>query len=324
MHNPIHAIVVLTRGNNPCLQTLAQKDVGHGQVRVRVKACALNFSDLLMIGGKYQDMPSYPMIPGMEIAGDIVEIGSGITNFSIGDSIVAFCGHGGLSDNIVISADRCLLRPATLDAIHGATFPIAYGTSHLALSHRAGLQVGERLVVLGAGGGVGLTAVEIGAALGAHVTAVARGPEKLAAAKAAGASVLIDSSQTPDLRDAILSKGRTDVIYDAVGGALGDAAMRTLAPEGRYLLIGFASGKQPQLKPNHLLVKNISVIGLNLSGYMSFRPDLFTASLEKLFIWHAAGRIRPQISQVLPLERTLEGLDMLRDRNVTGKVVITP
>ncbi len=318
------AMVVSGPGKTPRLQRLTSQPLEPEQVRISIQSCALNFADLLMVRGKYQDMPSFPLTPGMEISGEVIETGSQISQFQPQDPVIAFCGSGGLANEIVIDAARCLRRSDSLDAVIGSVFPIAYGTSHLALTRRAQLKKSERLVVLGAGGGVGLTAVEIGAALGAHVTAVARGAEKLASAKTAGADVLIDSDVTPDLRAAILSDGSTHVIYDAVGGPLGDAAMRTLGPVGRYVLIGFASGTLPQLKANHMLVKNVSTIGFNLSGYMTFRPDLFTDSLTELMDWHAAGRLHPQISHILPLERAADGLDILKDRAVTGKIVVTP
>jgi len=318
------AMIVKNVGKNPKLQKVARKQLKRNQIRVRVKSCALNFSDLLMIRGKYQDTPSFPFTPGMEISGEVLEINSDVSNFQPGDPVLSFCGYGGLAEEITISASRCFKRPDHVDPIIGSVLPIAYGTSHLALARRANLKSCERLVVLGAGGGVGLTAVEIGAKLGAKVTAVARGIQKLNAAKAAGATTLIDSAETPDLREAILQNGPTQVIYDTVGGALGEAALRTLSPEGRHLLIGFASGDLPRLRPNHMLVKNVSVIGVNISGYMTFGPELFADSLNTLMALHKTGGISPHISHVLPLERTVEGLDILKNRAATGKIVITP
>ena len=211
-----------------------------------------------------------------------------------------------------------------MDDVTGAAFLIAYGTSHLALTRRAGLTPGDHLVVLGAGGGVGLTAVEVGAALGATVTAVARGSEKLSAAQDKGAAHMIDSATTDDLRSALKTIAPVDVVYDAVGGPLGEAAMRCLAPEGRHLLIGFASGDLPALKPNHMLVKNISAIGFYWGNYLKFQPDALKASLRELIDWHAAGRIQPHVSHVLPLDKTAEALELLRTRKSTGKIVITP
>lgn len=324
MEHKLHAIVVTSQGSAPQLTHVNRAKVTQRQLRIRIEACALNFADLLMIEGKYQDMPPFPLIPGMEISGEIIEIGADVTRFSKGDSVVAYCGHGGLAEEIVVDADRCLLRPATMDAITGAGFLIAYGTSHLALTRSARLCAGERLVVLGAGGGVGLTAVEVGAAMGARVTAVARGADKLAAARDRGAEILIDSGDTDDLRAALLADGPSNVIYDAIGGTMGEAAMRTLAPEGRHLLIGFASGDLPTLKPNHMLVKNISAIGVYWGGYLAFNPKALTDSLAELMDWHAKGRINPAVSHVLPLDRAGEALELLRSRKATGKIVVTP
>jgi NADPH2:quinone reductase len=171
---------------------------------------------------------------------------------------------------------------------------------------------------------VGLTAVEIGKALGARVIAVARGKARLSVAKKAGADVLIDRGETADLRQTLRATGPPDVIYDAVGGKDGEAALRSLRPEGRHLLIGFASGDLPVLRPNHMLVKNIDVIGVNWGGYPSFDPRAAAESLETLMNWYCEGRIRPHIGKVLTLENAAEGLDILRTRQATGKIVITP
>jgi NADPH2:quinone reductase len=203
-----------------------------------------------------------------------------------------------------------------------AGFPVAYGTSHLALDHRAHLRAGETLLVTGASGGVGLTAVELGVRMGARVIAMARGADKLAVAQAAGAHDLIDSD-TPDLKSALKAMGGCDVVYDTVGGALFDPALRSLHPEGRYLAIGFASGTVPQIPANLLLVKNLSVIGLYWGGYLAFQPQTLTGSLATLLQWFDAGALTPHISHVLPFKSLPEGLDLLRTRAATGKVVLT-
>ena len=296
---------------------------GPGQVRVRVAACGLNFADLLMLTGDYQATPPLPFIPGMEIAGRVEALGSGVTGLAPGDRIAAVPGHGGLAEMAVIDAHACRPLPATMDDVTAAGFQIAYGTSHLSLTRRARLAAGETLAVLGAAGGVGLTAVETGKALGARVIAVARGAERLGVAQQAGADLLIDG-ETPDLLAALREAGPVNVVYDPVGGAHGDAALRALAPEGRHILIGFASGALPALKPNHLLVKNVTVIGFFWGGYPGFNPQAVADSMTDLMRWHAEGRIRPHVSHVLPLDRALEGLELLRSRTATGKVVITP
>jgi NADPH2:quinone reductase len=203
-----------------------------------------------------------------------------------------------------------------------AAMQITYGTSHVALHHRARLQPGETLLVLGAAGGVGLTAVEIGKLMGARVIACARGAEKLAIARNAGADHLIDS-ETDDLRGAIKALGGADVVYDPVGGDQFDAAFRATRPGGRIVVIGFASGRVPQIAANHLLVKNISVIGLYWGGYLNFQPEILNQSLTTLLGWYREGRIKPHISHRLPLARANDALDLLRARKSSGKVVVT-
>jgi NADPH2:quinone reductase len=203
-----------------------------------------------------------------------------------------------------------------------AAFMVAYGTSHLALAHRARLQPGETLLVLGAAGGVGLTAVEIGKRMGATVIASARGQDRLRVAQAAGADHLIDS-EAPDLRGTLKAMGGVDVVYDAVGGAAFLEALRATRPEGRLLTIGFAGGEVPQIPANLLLVKNLTVIGLYWGGYASFAPKVLDDSLATLMAWFTRGWITPHISHHLPLDQVEDGLALLRDRRSTGKVVIT-
>ena len=200
---------------------------------------------------------------------------------------------------------------------------MAYGTSHVALDHKARLQPGETLLVLGAAGGVGLTAVEIGKLMGARVIACARGADKLAVAKQAGADHLIDA-ETDDIREVCKSLGGVDVVYDPVGGDQFKAAFRACNPEARILAIGFASGEVPQIPANHLLVKNITVMGLYWGGYLKFRPSVITDSLSTLFQWYSEGRLKPHISHTFPLDQAGEALDILRRRKSTGKVVVTP
>ena len=292
------------------------------EVQVKVSACGLNFADLLMIEGTYQDTPALPFAPGLEICGIVTAIGAQVAGLEIGDRISAYCGSGGLSEYVNVAAERCRPVPDAMSDAVAAGFQIAYGTSHLALTRRARLAAGETLVVLGAAGGVGLTAVEIGRALGARVIGVARGEDKMAIARTAGADEVLDAS-TEDLKAQLKSMGSVDVVYDAVGGALGEAALGALRPEGRYLAIGFASGSVPKPKLNHLLVKNIDVIGFYWGGYLRFAPDALTDSLAELMECHAAGRITPHISHILPFDQVQEGLDLLKTRKATGKVVIT-
>lgn len=305
----------------PALDTLTLPAPGPGELQVEIAACGLNFADLLMIEGKYQDTPATPFTLGMELAGTVRAAGPG-TTLPPGTRVAVFAGQGGLAEAGNFAETRCTPLPAGMEFDQAAAFQIAYGTSHVALETRARLAPGETLVVLGAAGGVGLTAVEIGARMGARVIAIARGAEKLAVARAAGAAVAIDS-ETPDLRAAIRAEGGADVVYDALGGAAGEAAFRALRPGGRFLVIGFAAGPVPVLPLNHALVKNLEIHGLYWGGYLDLAPGVLTGSMARLFEWFSEGGLRPHISAHFPLDQATEALEFLRARRSTGKVVVT-
>lgn len=294
-----------------------------GEIRVRIAACGLNFADLLMLKGKYQDMPEAPFVMGMELSGFVDALGDGVDGPAPGTPVAVFSGQGGLAEFGCFQAERVIPLAADTPLPEAAALQIAYGTSHVALEHKARLQPGETLLVLGAAGGVGLTAVEVGKLMGARVIACARGQDKLDIAKRAGADHLIDA-KTQDIREVVKSLGGADVVYDPVGGDQFTAALRACKPEARILAIGFASGDVPQIPANHLLVKNVDVLGFYWGGYMKFRPKVITDSLATLFGWLAEGKITPHISHTLPLNRVEEGLELLRTRASTGKVVITP
>lgn len=308
-------------GTPPRFADLPVPQPGPGEVRVRIAAAGLNFADLLMIEGKYQERPNPPLTLGLELAGTVEACGPSVTVPAVDTRVAVYSGQGGMATHGVFPAARCLPIPEAMDFPTAAAFQIAYGTSHLALDHKARLQAGETLVVLGAAGGVGLTAVEIGKRMGARVIACARGADKLAIARAAGADEVLDSD-TPDLRAALKDLGGADVVYDAVGGDAFMAALRATRPEGRLLTIGFASGTVPQIPANLLLVKNLSVMGLYWGGYLTFAPEVLTRSLATLALWIAEGSLRPHISHVLPLDQAEAALGLLRDRASTGKVVL--
>lgn len=316
------AYQIATKGGEAKLAEIAVPAPGTGQIQVRIMACGLNFADLLTQKGTYQDIPDSPFTLGMELSGIITKTGDSVDNLSVGQRVAVFSGQGGLAEFGVFGAARATPIPETMSFEDAAALQIAYGTSHMALAHRARLQPGERLLVTGAAGGVGLTAVEIGKLMGATVIAHARGADKLEVARAAGADHLIDDAE--DLRDRVLALGGADVVYDAVGGAAFNAAFRACNPEGRLLPIGFASGEVPEIPANHLLVKNLSVLGFYIGGYMKFRPDLVRDSFQQLIDWHGAGKLHPHISHTLPLSRVTEGMELLRTRKSTGKVVIRP
>lgn len=315
------AYQVQSHDDAPQICDVALPEPASEEIRVRIHACGLNFADLLMVKGTYQDTPKLPFTLGMEVSGTVDALGEGVEGFAPGDRVAVFGGQGGLAEYGCFDARRAVHLPDAMSMVDAAAFQIAYGTSHVALDHRGRLQPGETLLVLGAAGGVGLTAVEIGKLMGANVVACARGAAKLEAAKAAGADHLIDA-ETQDIRAEMKALGGADVVYDPVGGEQFTAAFRSCKPEARLLPIGFASGEVPQVKSNHLLVKNLSVLGVYWGGYLQFRPEVVTGSLATLMQWYCDGRLSPHVSHVLSLEGAAEGLELLRSRVSTGKVVI--
>jgi NADPH2:quinone reductase len=293
-----------------------------GEVRIAVHAAGVNFADTLMITGVYQHKPPLPFTPGMEAAGDVLEIGEGVTGLAVGDRVLAPMRFGAYAEEAVIDARHVVRMPDGMDYNAGAAFPIAYGTSHLALTHRTQLRAGEVLLVLGASGGVGLTAVEVGKALGATVIACASSAEKLEIARAHGADHLIDYAKE-DIRERVKAlTGGADVVYDPVGGEASRAALRCLNFEGRLITLGFASGEIPQIAANYLLVKNISAIGYSFSSYRFEQPAVMRRTLEEICRWYVEGKLKPHISFTFPLERTRDALDALLKRKSTGKVIV--
>ncbi len=314
---------IATAGDAPVLSEIHAPEPKAREVRLTIRACGLNFADLLMQSGTYQDTPEAPFTLGMEVAGEVNAVGDSVTHLAVGDRVAVFGGSGGLAEQGVYDASRVVKLPDAMTFEHAAAFQIAYGTSHVALDYRARLQPGETLLVLGAAGGVGLTAVEIGKLMGATVIAVARGADKLEVARNAGADHVIDA-EIDDLRTAIKALGGADVVYDPVGGNAFKAAFRACKPEARILTIGFASGDVPTIPANHLLVKNISVLGFYWGGYMGFKPSVIVDSLKTLTGWYLEGKLHPHISHSLPLSQVEEGMELLRSRKSTGKVIITP
>ena len=323
----MRAILCRTLGDPSLLtfEELPAPVLGPGQLRVAVHAAGVNFADSLVIIGQYQEKPPLPFTPGFELAGVVSEVGDSVTGFAPGDRVMALTGAGGYADEAVVPADAAVKIPDTMSFEAAAGFPIAYGTSHGALDWRAALKPGEILLVHGAGGGVGLTAVEIGKAMGATVIATASSAAKLAIAQSRGADHLIDSSAEDMVGQikALLGDRRVDVAYDPVGGTAFEASLKTIAWEGRILIIGFAGGTVPQIPANILMVKNCSAIGFYWSAYRTRRPDLLRHSFETLLGWVAAGTLRPLVSETLPLERAAEAITRIKARQVTGKLVLT-
>lgn len=304
-----------------CMTELEKPTPTQGQVLVRIETCGMNFGDTLMIKGTYQEKPPLPITIGMELAGTIEELGEGVATLKKGQRIAAYTGFGGLSEYAAVAAELCVPIPDQMSAVDAAAFLIAYGTSHVALDYKAKLLPGERLLVLGASGGVGLTAVELGKIMGAEVIACARGEEKLEICKSAGADHVIDS-ETDDLRDIVKGLGGADVVYDPVGGDQFTAAMRACNPGARLLPLGFASGDVPQIPANIVLVKNLSILGLYWGAYAKLKPSILTDSFRVLIDWYLEGKLRPHVSNVLPLDQANAALDLLRTRKATGKVVV--
>ncbi|WP_299723734.1 NADPH:quinone oxidoreductase family protein [uncultured Tateyamaria sp.] len=317
----MRAMQLTTLGQPLELRDVAVPDPAAGEVLVRIHTCGLNFGDTLIVKGTYQEKPPLPATVGMEMCGTIEALGAGVTHLAVGQRVAAYSGFGGLAEYAALPANICVPIPDGMPATDAAAFLIAYGTSHVGLDYKAHLKPGERLLVLGASGGVGLTAVELGKLMGAEVIAVARGADKLEVARKAGADHLLDS-ETCDLRADVKALGGADVVYDPVGGDLFNAALRACNPEARLLPLGFASGTVPQIPANILLVKNLTVIGYYWGGYMRVNPKVLTDSFAVLFDWYAQGRLKPHVSHVLPLAEANEGLELLRSRKATGKVVI--
>lgn len=320
MTETMTAMQVLNTGGTLQAKTVALPEPLPDQVQIRVHACGLNFADTLLIAGKYQEKPPFPFSPGIEVCGTITRTGANASNALNGRRVACVVGYGGLAEYVCAPASSCVPVPDRMPDAEAAGFLVTYGTSHIGLENRANLQPRENLLVLGASGGVGITAVEIGAILGANVIAVARGSEKAAAAKAAGAHHVLDSGD--DIRSKVKALGGADVVYDPVGGELFDAALRCCNPMARILPIGFASGTVPQIPANILLVKNLTVHGLYWGAYLKLAPHIMTQSFERLFEWYSDGKLKPHVSHLVPLMEAEQGLDLLRNRQATGKVVV--
>ncbi|MEE4376523.1 MAG: NADPH:quinone oxidoreductase family protein [Candidatus Competibacteraceae bacterium] len=308
--------------DNLVLEELPSPIPEKDQVAIAVHACGINFADTLIAQGKYQTKPEPPFSPGMEVAGEVLACGSEVKTLKPGDRVMAVLSYGGFAEEVIAPAAAVVPLPTSMDFVTAAGFPVAYGTSHLALTRRAHLQPGENLLVHGAGGGVGLTAVEIGKQLGATVIATAGGADKLKIAAEHGADHLIDYSKE-DIRERVKALGGADVVYDPVGGDAFDASLRCINWEGRILAIGFASGKVPQPPANILLVKNCAVIGLYWGAYLWRNPPIMQNSLSELLSWHAQGKLKPHVSRTYPLEQAQEALADLLARRSTGKLVLT-
>ncbi len=311
--------------DNLVLDEVPSPSVGPSQVKIRIRACGVNFPDILMVQGMYQLKPPLPFSPGLEVAGEISEIGAGVEGLQVGQRVISTLMWGGFAEEVVVPGVMPMPMSNDMSYESAAAFPLVYGTAHVALAHRAQIRQGETLLVLGAAGGTGLAAVELGSLMGARVIAAANSAEKLELARKYGANDQINYS-SESLRDRLieLTDGRgADVIFDPVGGDLFDQALRRIAWEGRYLVIGFASGRIPSAPVNIALLKNASIVGVFWGAYWQHDSSTIRRSFEQLVAWFDAGKIKPHIHKTFALEDAVDALGELQERRVMGKVVLT-
>ncbi len=306
------------------LEEIDDPHAGQGQVVVDVHACAVNFPDVLIIQNLYQFKPPLPFSPGAEVAGIVSEVGAGVTAIGVGDRVLASTGWGGLAEKVAVPANACIPVPAEIDLVHASAFLYAYGTSQHALSDRAHVQPGETLLVLGASGGVGLAAVELGVLMGATVIAAASSDEKLALCREYGATHTINySDEDLKVRVRDLTGGLgADVIYDPVGGAYSEPALRAIAWEGRFLVVGFAAGDIPKIPLNLALLKGCQIVGVFWGAFVGREPERHRRNASDLMRLWEDGKLRPHVSSTYPLERAPEAIRELADRKAMGKVVV--
>jgi len=311
------------------LDEIADPSPGAGDLLVRVRACSINFPDVLIIEDKYQLKPPRPFAPGSEIAGEVEAVGEGATGWQPGDRVIAAVGYGGLVEKIVIRANQAIPLPAERSFEEGSALLLTYATAIHALVDRGRLQAGQTLLVLGAAGGVGIASVEIGKALGARVVAAVSSEEKAEAARAAGADQAViypsgefDPRALSQLFKDVVGPNGADVILDPVGGDYAEPALRSIAWQGRFLVVGFPAGI-PKLPLNLTLLKSCDVCGVFWGAFAARDPQRNAAHVEQLFRWWAEGKIAPKVSATYPLERGGEAIAALRDRKAIGKLVVT-
>ncbi|MBY0297558.1 MAG: NADPH:quinone oxidoreductase family protein [Methylobacterium sp.] len=299
---------------------------GPGEVRVRVAVAALNFFDTLIIAGRYQVKPDLPFSPGAEAAGVVDALGEGVTGFRVGERVIAHLGYGACREAVVVPAAALSRVPDGVSDEQAAGLTVTYGTSLHALKDRAALRPGETLAVLGASGGVGLAAVELGRAMGARVIACASSADKLEAARAHGADLLLDYGQE-NLREGLRRLGGEagiDVVYDPVGGDFAEPALRALNWKGRFLVVGFAAGPIPKIPLNLVLLKGIDVLGVHWGAFVRQEPQVHAENQAQLLALVAAGKLTAKVHGVYPLEEAQAALGVLSRREAVGKVLLRP
>ena len=297
---------------------------GAGEVLIEIRAASLNFPDLLIVQNKYQIKPPLPFVPGSEYAGVVQAVGDGVKHLGVGQNVACLSGTGGFASHTVAPAALCMPLPAGFSYVDAAAFIMIYATSHHALVDRAQLKSGETVLVLGAAGGVGTSAIQIAKAMGARVIAAASTDEKCALCKSIGADATINYS-TENLRDAVkaLTDGKgPDVIYDPVGGDLAEPAFRSIAWRGRYLVVGFASGTIPSLPLNLTLLKGASIVGVFWGGFAKQEPKASAAAMAELAGWYAQGKIKPVIDRTMPMAELKAAYAYMGSRGVKGKLVM--
>ena len=311
---------------------LESPEPGEGQVRIRVRACGVNYPDTLIIEDKYQFKPDRPFPPGGEVSGEIDALGPGVSEWRVGDKVIALTGHGGMAEQVVTEANRCVAKPDTMPYEEAAALIFTYGTSYHALKQRAETAAGETLLVLGAAGGVGLSAVELGKAMGARVVAAASSEEKVALAKDRGADTGMIYERGPFDKDGTRALARqfkdatgpggADIIYDAVGGDYAEAALRCISWKGRFLVIGFPAGI-PRIPLNLALLKGCQIVGVFWGSFTSREVMENQQNNRELLDMYADGRIRPHVSKQYALADAGQAITDLAERRAMGKIVVT-
>lgn len=298
---------------------------GAGEVVVQVEAAALNFPDILLVADRYQISVPVPFVPGSEFAGTVAAVGDGVDSPSIGDRVSGTVLVGAFAERVVVAADRVTPVPDEVDLRDAAAFSVTHATAYHCLRSVASLQPGERLLVLGAAGGVGSAAVALGVEMGAEVVAAASGPDRLESCRAAGAAVTVDSSVEDfraELRAAV--PNGVDVVIDPVGGRYSEAALRATRWGGRFVTVGYAAGEIPRIPLNLVLLKGVQVLGFEMAGFATHRPDDVARDRAELAALFTSGRIRPVIGATFPLDQAPEAMRALADRKAVGKVVLVP
>ena len=307
------------------IEDVPEPELKPGHVRLGVHACGVNFPDVLMVAGKYQVQPPLPFAPGAEVAAEILEIADDVKHLQVGQHVIALTSAGGMAEQVCTPAVAVIPVPENMDYPTAAGFMLTYGTAYHALKQRAQLKPGETVLVTGAAGGVGLAAVELAALMGANVIAAASTAEKLELAQSHGAAHIINYSEQ-NLKEAAMAitggKG-VDVLYDPVGGELFDQCMRCMAWNGRLLVIGFASGDIPKAAVNLPLLKGFSIVGVFWGSFTQRQPEVHRENIRELLALFAAGKLRPQVTQLFPLERAGDALRTLAERKAMGKVIVT-